>query len=253
MLAYIINMESAVERWAHVESAFALTGIPFQRISGVNGRALQFPIRQFDERLYRKCHGKLPNRGQIGCYLSHLRALDTFLDSKQDFGIICEDDIRPVRNLRRIVEDATNFRDDWDILRLSGLHNGNPRRFVELSHGYSIAINFTRLCGTGAYMLNRSAAEVLRKALDTMWLPIDHALDREWAYGLKAASIYPLPVSQEDHDFESQTKATKSEKLPVWQRYWTVFPYRAANEIQRFLVRGRQLRRARTNHAAACA
>jgi len=246
-------MDSAVERWAHVESSFALTGVPFQRISGVIGRALQFPIPEFDERLYRRRHGKLPNAGQVGCYMSHLLALDTFLESKQDFGIICEDDIRPVRNLHRIVQEATTYRDDWDILRLSGFHNGHPRRFVQLSDGYSIAVNFTRLCGTGAYMLNRQAAQVLRNSLDPMWLPIDHALDREWAYGLNAASIYPLPISQEDHSFESQTKPSKNEKLPIWQRYWTVFPYRAANEIHRFLARGRQLRRARTNHTAICA
>ena len=249
MFAYIINMDSAVERWAHVESSFSLTGIPFQRISGVNGRTLEFPILEFDERLYRKRHGKLPNAGQIGCYMSHLRALDVFLESKQDFGIICEDDIRPVSNLHNIVKEATVYRNVWDILRLSGFHNSHPRRFAQLSDGYSIAVNFTRLCGTGAYMLNRHAAQVLRKALVPMWVPIDHALDREWAYGLNAASIYPLPISQEDHSFESQTTPSKNEKLPAWQRYWTVLPYRTANEINRFLARGRQLRRARTNYS----
>jgi glycosyl transferase, family 25 len=250
LLAYIINMDSAVERWAHVEPLFAQTGIPYQRISGVNGRKLQFPIAEFDERLYRRCHGKQPNAGQIGCYLSHIRALDTFLDSKQEFGIICEDDINPVRNLGSLVEEATAYRDDWDILRLCGFHNGHPRPMAQLSDGYSIVVNFTRLCGTGAYMVSRHAAQVLRKALVPMWLPIDHALDREWAYGLSAASIYPLPVSQVDHAFASQTTPTKDEKLPAWKRYWTVFPYRASNEIKRFIARGRQLRRARTGLAA---
>lgn len=251
MLAYIINMDSAVERWAHVESAFAKTGIPFERISGVNGRALQLPIPEFDERLYRRRHGKLPNAGQIGCYLSHLRALDTFLESDHDFGIICEDDILPASDLYSVVHEAAEHSEVWDILRLSGFHNSHPRSFVQLSGGYSIAVNFTRLCGTGAYMLNRKAAEVLRKALVPMWLPIDHALDREWSYGLTAASIHPLPISQEDHNFASQTIPSKNEKLPAWQRYWTVFPYRASNEIQRFLARGSQLRRVRSSRAAA--
>ncbi len=249
MFAYIINMDSAVERWEHVKAAFSVTGIPFQRIPGVNGRALQFPIPEFNERLYRRRHGKLPNPGQIGCYLSHLLALDTFLESDREFGIICEDDIRPVRNLRCIVEEAIAYRNDWDILRLCGFHNSHPRPFAQLSDGYSLAVNFTRLCGTGAYMLNRRAAEILREGLKPMWLPIDHALDREWAYGLNAASIHPLPISQEDHSFESQTTPSKNEKLPAWQRYWTVLPYRAANEISRVFARGRQFRRARTNRA----
>lgn len=250
MLAYIINMDNAVERWSHVKSSFEKTGIPYERISGVNGKQMQLPIPEFDEGLYRRRHGKLPNAGQIGCYLSHLRALDRFLESDHEFGIICEDDINPVRNLRNVVEEAAAYRDSWDILRLCGFHNSHPRHLVQLSDGYSIAVNFTRLCGTGAYMVSRHAAEVLRKALVPMWLPIDHALDREWSYGLTAASIYPLPVSQVDHAFASQTAPTQNEKLPAWQRYWTVFPYRASNEIKRVIARGRQLRRARTSLAA---
>ncbi len=253
VFAYIINMDSAVERRRHVESAFGETGIPFQRISGVNGRELSYPIPEFDEPLYRKRHGKLPNYGQIGCYLSHLKALDVFLASKHEFGIICEDDIRPVKNLRRILDEVIVYRDVWDIVRLSGFHNSHPRSFADLCDGYELAVNFTRLCGTGAYMVSRRAAAVLRRVLVPMSLPIDHALDREWVYGLTAVSIHPLPVSQEDHPFASQTKPTVNEKLPAWQRYWTVFPYRAVNEVNRFLARGRQLRQVKSGYTARAA
>lgn len=239
MHAYVINMDSAKERWEYVASELCKTGIPFERVSGVNGRILQLPIPEFDEVLHRRRHGKKPNGSAIGCYLSHLKVLRLFLESSHEYAIICEDDIRPVLNLKMLLERAMEHKDHWDILRLSGFHNSHPRSFANLGDGYSLAINFTRLCGTGAYMVHRQAAQVLLRQLVPMSLPLDHALDREWVYGLKSASISPLPVDQVDHSSASQIRENVAEKLPTWRRYWTVFPYRALNEVNRIVSRRR--------------
>ena len=240
MHAYVINMDSAQARWEYVAAEFSKTGIPFQRVSGVNGRILQLPIPEFDEVLYRRRHGKNPNGSTIGCYLSHLKVLRLFLESTNEYAVICEDDIKPVSNLGTLLEQAIELREYWDILRLSGFHNSHPRTFAKLSDGYSLAVNFTRLCGSGAYMVHRQAAEILLRQLVPMTLPLDHALDREWVYGLKSVSIFPLPVDQVDHAFGSQIRENVGEKLPVWRRYWTVFPYRALNEVHRVVSRRRQ-------------
>ncbi len=245
MQAYIINMDTAQERWNYVAAEFSKTGIPFERVSAVNGRLLQLPIHEFDEVLYRRRHGKHPNRSTIGCYLSHLKVLRLFLESSHEHAIICEDDIRPVANLKALLVQSLNYSAHWDILRLSGFHNSHPKSFADLDDGYTLAINMTRLCGSGAYMVHRKAAEVLLRQLVPMSLPLDHALDREWAYGLKSASIFPLPVDQVDHAFGSQIRENVGEKLPIWRRYWTVFPYRAINEVNRVLSRGRRLREAK--------
>jgi len=248
MIAYIINMDSATERWQSVETRFRETGIPFERLPAVNGRNLSLPNPEFAERTYRIRHGKRPNMGQIGCYLSHISGLRRFLVSSHSFAMMVEDDIDPVSNLKLIVERAIQYSYTWDILRLSGFHNSHPRAYVDLGDGlgkkYSLAINFSRLCGTGTYLVSRHAAEVLVERLLPMSLPIDHALDREWAYGLRAASVHPLPVDQESLAFASQLREEDKEKLPAFQRYWTVFPYRAKNEIQRVLSRAKQWRQA---------
>jgi glycosyl transferase family 25 len=242
-------MDKAVDRWNSVETRFNATGIPFERFPAVNGRALKLPIPEFSETLYRRRHGKHPNLGQIGCYLSHVHALKKFLSSNHETAIIVEDDVAPAENLKLILERALTFVASWDILRLSGFHNSHPRTYVSLGEGlgqqYSLAINFSRLSGTGAYMVTRRAAEVLSNALIPMTLPIDHAIDREWVYGLRASSIHPLPVDQESLAFASQLRAEDNEKLPALQRYWTVFPYRARNEISRVVSRAKQYRNAR--------
>lgn len=248
MYAFIINMDSAVERWRHVEKAFSETGIPFERLPAINGRELTLPIPEFSERLYRRYHGKRPNLGQIGCYLSHIEGLKRFLASKHEYVIIAEDDITPSRNLKSLLHEAILRRESWDILRLSGFHHGHPLCFAKLKHGHSLAINFTQLCGSGAYMLHRQAAKVLLEKLKPMRVPIDHALDREWAYGLRAASIYPLPVDQQEHAFVSQIIPHLTEKLPAHLRYWTMGPYRVFNEFSRLVMRCLQWLSARFSH-----
>jgi glycosyl transferase family 25 len=243
MHAYIINMDSATERWRFVSAHFAATGIPFTRISGVNGRQLTLPIPEYDETAYRRRHGQRTNLGAVGCFLSHLKSLRAFLDSEHEVAIIGEDDAKPVANLRDIVEKALRHRDSWDILRLCGFHNPHPASYARLDDQYQLCVCFTRLCGTGAYAVTRRAAETLLAELTPMYLPIDHALDREWAYGLRAAAVVPLPISQEEHGFGSQIHANL--KLPWLRRYLTVFPWRAWNESSRLVHRSRQLRAAR--------
>ncbi len=245
--AYIINLESAVERWKYVEANFGHTGIPFSRISGVNGRELELPVAEYCETRYRLYHGKRTNMAEIGCYLSHVKSLQTFLASSHEYAIICEDDTLPKRDLKSVLQAAIDYCQTWDILRLCGGYcNARPVPYATLPHGYSLSVTFTRLSGAGAYMVNRRVAEILTRKLLPMRVPFDHALDREWFYGLRAASLTPLPIDQLDHAFTTQIAdpaESKHYKLPWFRRYLTVFPYRTFNESARIINRLQQLRR----------
>lgn len=243
MKAYVINLDSAVKRWQHMEASFQQVGIDYERVPAVNGRELVLPIAEFDQGLYLRRHGKYPNLGQIGCYLSHVKALRRFLETGDEFAMICEDDVWLHPQLANILRSALEHRDCWDLVRLSGFHHSHPKPIRRLDQHHQLAVNMTRLCGTGAYLVHRNAAQKLIERLLPMSLPIDHALDREWEYGLKAVSIHPLPVDQQRIGFQSQLPAEQREKLPAWRRYWTVFPYRAWNETCRVSTRWAQIRR----------
>lgn len=245
MKTYIINLDSAVARWDRVKTLMAPTGIRYERVQAVVGRQLQLPIAEFSESQYRRFHGKKPNFGQIGCFLSHIKSMRLFLETNEQFAMICEDDITPSRNLKSIVENAIERQELWDVLRLSGFHNAHPQTVCPLVEGYSLAVNMTRLCGTGAYIVTRHAAEALLQHMLPMRVPVDHALDREWFYGLRALCVDPLPIAQNPVEVPSSLPALKNEKLPLWQRYWTVFPYRLYNESNRLLARKRLLKKSR--------
>ena len=94
-----------------------------------------------------------------------------------------------------------------------------------------------RLKGAGAYLIDRRAAETLLARLLPMRLPYDHAIDREWFWGLRAAYVLPFPVSQIESDFDSPVQPGTWPKLSRTRRCFTTYPYQAFNEVSRWLFR----------------
>ncbi len=74
-----------------------------------------------------------------------------------------------------------------------------------------------------------------------MWLPWDHAMDREWWFGLRNARVVPFPIDQSVAGLGSTTadgKRSAQQKLPAVRRFATTYPYQAMNNTARLLVRG---------------
>jgi glycosyl transferase, family 25 len=245
MRAYILNLDRAQNRWAFVEQAFAGTKFEVQRITAIDGQQIQFPIKEYAEGLYLWFHGRPTSIGHVGCYLSHVKALETFLATEDEHALIGEDDLTLQPDFESALESAMKHSKHWDVLRLTGLSNGQPHQVTDLGGGYSLQVSMGRLKGTGAYVVNRKAAKAWVKGLLPMRLPIDHAVDREWVQGLRAAYIQPFPASQTESGFRSSIQVGKSLKMPKWKRYIAAYPYQAFNEISRWLFRGLSLFRMR--------
>lgn len=236
---YALNLDHAKERWAFVTGAFAQTPFTLHRVPAVNGRALVFPIAEYSEPSFRRIHGRGTNPGEVGCYLSHIKAMRMFLETNDSHAIICEDDALPRPGLEAVLECALQQSHRWNILRLSGLSAGSPVRVAPLCGDYGLYLNFGRIKGTGMYLIDRTAARAFVTRLIPMKLPFDHAIDREWVYGLRAASILPFPCSQTDSGLRSSIQNGSAPKLPRLHRWATTYPYQVCNEIARCLFRAR--------------
>ena len=71
-----------------------------------------------------------------------------------------------------------------------------------------------------------------------MRLPYDHAFDREWFLGLRAAYITPFPASQVESPFLSSVQPGIYLRLSRTPRTLMTYPYQVCNEIMRWLFRG---------------
>jgi len=236
--SYVINLPSARERMEKMQGRLDAIGLPFTRIVGVNGRELQLPIPEFDEPRHRLMTGRRPIPAEIGCYLSHIKAIDAFLaaDAPQTHALIFEDDAIFGADLPPLLEAALAHGDCWDVLRLSTVGRDRVVPVIALDAKSSLGVILTRCKGAAAYMVNRRAAAAFRRRLLPMRLAWDIAFDLEFLQGLRAAAITPFPVIADDRMPTQIQVAINSYKLPYW-RYATVFPYRAAVETARVAMR----------------
>ena len=205
-------------------------------IDAVVGKNLILPHPDFDEKRYRMAHGKRPNLSELGCYFSHLKAMEKFLDDcDDDHALILEDDLQFDSKIELLIKESLKHHEKFDLLMLSGIHHGHPVNIISLNEEYSLACNITQLNGSGAYLLNKYAAQQILKELKPMWLPYDHAFSREWTFGVKTMIINPLPVDQ-NITSESQINASSNYKLPRLKRT-SVLLFRLYTELSRLAYR----------------
>ena len=235
---YIINLDRAPERWEHMSETFTEAEIPIVRVPAIDGTQLIFPCVDFNEKKFWQFHGRETNIFEVACYLSHLKAIKLFLESDDEFAMICEDDLFLKPGCKEVVEIALSSSSLWNILRLSGLREGRACWLQQLSPRYFLTLHLSRLKGAGAYLIDRKAAAILVNELTPMWLPWDHAIDREWTFGLRALAVAPFPISQTDEKFESTIQKMSQPKLSSLQRCLTTYPYQALNELSRWMARG---------------
>lgn len=191
---YLINLDRAEERLKQMDDQLKRLGLSYTRISAVLGDDLKEPIAGFDERAFNIRTGKHKNKREIGCYFSHLKTIQAFLETDSRHALVLEDDAELPDDTIHLLDAASQKGDKWDLLRLSSSRQGKFITLDPLPGGRSLAINTKVLKNTAAYMINRRAAEAILKHLQPMQWPYDVALDRDWTMGIRTACIVPFPV-----------------------------------------------------------
>lgn len=235
--AFIINLDRSQDRLLHTQQQLDQAGISHTRVPAVEGANLSLPHPQYCARSYKLKHGKRTNLSELGCYLSHLNVYTAFLETDHAHALVCEDDITIPSHTASVLEKALSSQTPWDIIKISRISSSIPINIESLTDKHSLAINLGRHTGSGAYLINRRAAADLLRSINVMTLPFDHAFDKEWRTGFRAYSMQPAIIEQDETDFKPTIIAPRSFKLPAWQRYWTVFPYRFTTEIYRVIYR----------------
>lgn len=231
---FVINLDSSPDRMAMMAQRLTEAGIPFRRVPGVLGRDLPEWESWVDlERYPALNRAPKPKPGEVGCYLSHLRALETFLASGEPWGVILEDDAEPLPGLKQTLDDLGEAG-DWDVVKLFCFHSGTPVGKRRLSQGRRLAVHLTRTTSNAAYAVNRHAAEVLLRHLRPMREQVDHAIDRPWETGLRIRSVRPLPMRL----MATSKRSTIGKMAHPWKldpvRGLRLFINRTWKEIRRF-------------------
>jgi glycosyl transferase family 25 len=196
VVAFVINLDRSPERLALMGSQLEALNMPFTRVPAIDAR-LASAEGKFDPRLYRRRHGREVRLAEVGCYLSHLAAMQAFLATEARYALILEDDATLLPALPDVLAQATTggTASTWDVLKLESRRKGLKLALHQLTSSHAISVNLFRSTGSAAYVLSRHAAEVYLDRLLPISQPFDHAFDRGWFFNLRMREISPLVVS----------------------------------------------------------
>ncbi len=225
----VINLDRAKKRWNTIRQQCNALNIKVQRVSAVDGRELtvgSLPrLEGVDFTKFRRNTARSLRGGDVGCYMSHLQAIERFLRTDAEFAVILEDDAILSADCVAVVAALTekDAPRDWDMVKLAAEHRLNAFKLRPVVGRYHLAVNYTRQTSAVMYVLNRHAATLYRQKLLPMVVPYDFAFDRGWALGLRTRVIAPLAAGYGLHPSQIETAATpkvKSRRIHSITRVW---------------------------------
>ena len=236
IISLVINLDRSPNRLKKISAQLDRLGLNWQRVTAVDGATLNMDdITVLDTPRFHQQHGKPPLPGELGCYLSHIKALEALLSTDHEWGLILEDDADLGDGLPAVINALLEQPQAWDLVKLSGMHSGTPVKAQKLLSGQDLCIALSSYTGASCYLVNRYAAERMSKRLLPMSLPYDWAYDRGWLLGLKVRIVMPAPCQ---HSFamgsELHPKGIIRKNFP-WYRRTSTYMWRLTNEINRIL------------------
>ena len=193
-LIYVINLDRDTERMASIHANLVRLGLSYERLPAVMGKDVPDWEKLVDLSAYAwRNRLDMPRAGEVGCTLSHLKAMETFLQTNAPWCVILEDDVEVLPACADVLRSLAE-KDDWDLVKLFNFHSGMPVKKRALAGGHHLVSHLTRTTSSAAYVVNRRAAETLLKSMRPITEQVDHALDRPWETGLRTRGIRPMPV-----------------------------------------------------------
>lgn len=199
LLILVISLDNQLGRGKKLLRSLSEQRLSYNHIPAVLGtEACLLNPNLFDPKGYRFKHGKRPSPGELGCYLSHIKCMETFVKSEFQHALILEDDAAIGDNLYLAIEAALIMQENWDVLRLQGFHSKPSLRLEEIlinNITYQLNSHFKLTTCSAAYLINRKAAESYIETLLPMSLPYDHEFILGWKYKIKLRSLNPYPIN----------------------------------------------------------
>jgi glycosyl transferase, family 25 len=197
MPIFVINLDGSTDRLDMISARLDELGLVFERVPAVRGALLS-------ETEKRKICPWRPWRyartdGEIGCYLSHLKAIRAVADSGLERAIILEDDAAFDEDFARIAANNFSMPLGVDVLKLEGF-NFDRKKIIALREwekGRTFSFVNKPTFGSAAYMITWKGASKALETLSVMRDQFDSDLFCYWRSGLTICDLLPYPVKQE--------------------------------------------------------
>jgi glycosyl transferase family 25 len=167
------------------------TNIEWHFLDAVDGKLLNFPIPEYDEKKVEKLLGFGLMPGEIGAFLSHKKSWQACVDQNKPT-LIFEDDFILLPQFEGVIDYLLNDFQDWDLVRLQALKD-SAFTVIQDAGSFAVAENHSDALGCTAYLVKPSAAKKLIEHSASIYEPIDHYIEHRSKHGLSFLAIRPYP------------------------------------------------------------
>ena len=212
MKIYIISLKRSYERRQKIMEHMASHGVEFNFFDAVDGQ-LGHPL--FSDYDYKKClwftSGKMPTKGEMGCYASHYMLWVKCLEKNEPF-IILEDECIILETFKKHFGDISELVFKYDFIRLQDAIRGQLHP-VENGEGYSVSLMEDNFGGAVGYAISPLAAA---KLIKHRWsLPVDCFIGLSYLHGMQSFVLSPALVAP---DYYSPTTVQLGSDKAKWYR-----------------------------------
>ena len=227
--AFVINLDDSKERLAHVTYELRNAGIDFTRIPAFDGRKMPTEqIEDYNPKAAMKALGRELSGGEIGCYKSHITALQKFLETDAEYGMVFEDDIEVNPLLLKDVKTLIEFFEErsvkWDVVHLGAnaakLCRPVDRTGLFASGSQVLHAHYFPMVASGLLWSRKGASSFLNHRKDIR-IPIDTEFRDVMVRGNQGYCFWPRLVKQ--RDVVSDMDGTSAPRRRV-QRHWSYGP-----------------------------
>lgn len=227
---YLINLDSSTERLQQADEQLKKFAIPYQRISAVDGRQLDLTkFSQYDSTQAWQQMGRDLLGAEIGCYLSHIKCIEQFLQSDADYAIVLEDDLNIKNNFLPIISESLHWLEqqniEWYLMNI-GSHKRKFSKKLHTFQQYQLVKAYYFPISTFGLIWSRQGAEAFfnSKYNTTITMPIDVTLQFWLCRESKGLTFIPSLINHCD-DIESNINHSQqtrkiSNLIPRQKRMW---------------------------------
>ena len=210
ILVRVISLERSTDRRERVQRELKNFPLGWAFLNAVDGFALKALPKSYDPVKVKRLQGYELTPGEIGCYLSHMKAWEQCVEHNKTM-LVLEDDFVINGDLSHIFESLTQMDQRWSLVRLAALYDVEHRA-IERYEGIELVENRGDPVGAAAYVIKPSAAAQLIKCSSAIYEPVDHYLEHDSKHDLRMLAVKPYPISIVGKD---STITDRPGRLPI--------------------------------------
>lgn len=219
MKTFVISLLRSPKRRASIKKQLDKQNIPFEFFDAIDGHAEPehplFKNYNYTKRLWLSS-GRMPSKGELGCYASHYLLWKKCVDLDETI-LIIEDDAKIAPSLYPLLSIIKINTTKYGLLRLEPETKKCTLYKVESNENHAIHFMDNNFGGTRSYSISPNSAKKLLESSKRWYMPVDNYIGSIYIHKVPSYLLSP-PVVENPEEFDTTIQLGSEKKTPFYRK-----------------------------------